>query len=52
MVEFAVEWLTGLFGTNVKKAVQRTQTTNGTRILGRSVRSRPVVARRESARQS
>jgi monoamine oxidase len=27
MVEFAVEWLTGLFGTNVKKAVQRTQTT-------------------------
>jgi monoamine oxidase len=27
MVEFAVEWLTGLFGTNVKKAVGRTQTT-------------------------
>jgi monoamine oxidase len=27
MVEFAVEWLTGLFGSNVKKAVQRTQTT-------------------------
>ena len=27
MVEFAVEWLSGLFGTNVKKAVGRTQTT-------------------------
>ena len=27
MVEFAVEWLTGLFGTDIKKAVQRTQTT-------------------------
>jgi monoamine oxidase len=27
MVEFAVEWLTGLFGNNVKKAVGRTQTT-------------------------
>ena len=27
MVEFAVEWLTGLFGTGVKKAVQRTQVT-------------------------
>ena len=28
MVEFAVEWLTGLFGTDVKKAVGRTQTTH------------------------
>jgi len=27
MVEFAVEWLSGLFGTEVKKAVKRTQTT-------------------------
>lgn len=27
MVEFAVEWLSGLFGTDVKKAVKRTQTT-------------------------
>jgi monoamine oxidase len=27
MVEFAVEWLSGLFGPNVKKAVGRTQTT-------------------------
>jgi monoamine oxidase len=27
MVEFAVEWLTGMFGANVKKAVGRTQTT-------------------------
>ena len=27
MVEFAVDWLTGLFGTGVKKAVQRTQVT-------------------------
>jgi monoamine oxidase len=27
MVEFAVEWLTGLFGTDIKKAVQRTQAT-------------------------
>ena len=27
MVEFAVEWLSGLFGTDVKKAVGRTQTT-------------------------
>jgi monoamine oxidase len=28
MVEFAVEWLAGLFGTDVKRAVRRTQTTN------------------------
>jgi monoamine oxidase len=27
MVEFAVEWLTGLFGTDVKRAIKRTQTT-------------------------
>jgi monoamine oxidase len=27
MVEFAVEWLTAMFGANVKKAVGRTQTT-------------------------
>jgi monoamine oxidase len=27
MIEFAVEWLSGLFGTNVRKAVGRTQTT-------------------------
>jgi len=27
MVEFAVEWLAGLFGTDVKRAVKRTQTT-------------------------
>jgi monoamine oxidase len=27
MVEFAVEWLAGLFGSEVKKAVRRTQTT-------------------------
>ena len=27
MVEFAVEWLSGMFGPNVKKAVGRTQTT-------------------------
>ena len=27
MVEFAVEWLTGLFGTDVKKALGRTQVT-------------------------
>ena len=27
MVEFAVEWLAGLFGADVKKAVQRTQAT-------------------------
>jgi monoamine oxidase len=27
MVDFAVEWLTGLFGTGVKRAVQRTATT-------------------------
>jgi len=26
-VDFAVEWLTGLFGNNVKRAVQRTQST-------------------------
>jgi len=28
MVEFAVEWLSGMFGPNVKKAVGRTQTTH------------------------
>jgi monoamine oxidase len=27
MVEFAVEWLSGLFGTEMKRAVGRTQTT-------------------------
>jgi monoamine oxidase len=27
MVEFAVEWLSGLFGPEVKKALKRTQTT-------------------------
>ena len=27
MVDFAVEWLAGLFGADVKKAVQRTQAT-------------------------
>ena len=27
MVEFAMEWLSGLFGTDVKKALGRTQTT-------------------------
>jgi monoamine oxidase len=31
MVEFAVEWLSGMFGPNVKKAVGRTQTTQWSR---------------------
>ena len=28
MIEFTVEWLTGLFGTDMKRAVRRTQTTH------------------------
>ena len=28
MVDFAVEWLAGLFGSNIKRAVRRTQTTH------------------------